>query len=1090
MIREIVAQLPYTRIVELTNLPIPLLLPSDSTLTDIDHLDNLMDYISGQRTWENLLTKDSLDEDPDRTILHAVKALEFGYSIDDQFKNLLHEVWNTKVQSIKSDISDHNYRLKKVNSNTPEAFTFAQELIEEIQSIDTSTEFPQNLESLEAFNQVQHEITKYVEDINYIESIAKDEEQINNETFYSVSFAAFSRLFDLYKEGSLSKDDHLLQLFKGLPDFILNKELEIVTQLADSSISLDNVSIARSSLSNVDKYKASRSRRRMARISKGKTKLSVQKVSHQRTAYSSSLFNSAVRIDSEINDNESLKRIRAQADNILNHNNRAKFWLGIAKSQPENQFKNLALGEGLLAAGIELIDKGQFLYARLTLRDAFVYLSLSLPLGMGSIEACAVALISSAIWPELSSQKKLNGSGILWINNPELLFELFRNREFLNYVAKIWINELDQDEIAEVFINIISGYFADDKVLLKECCSQLLSVQQIIKNSDKTIRRLWFILKDSNPPPSLYKLLHRVADEIPPESFVNLSIINGFNLDKLKSDITIEFEKLSKTNVAPVYEVNILLNDILSEIIKISSQTGKGISEPNLSLEQMVTKYYPEEKNNELELPIVLRNSNNAGIATDVSLRISCNNNDIDAEILNPELEFGDVQPGQAKEKLFFINLPEAIVRQQTEIRFQAEIRIGHRVHRRKKSEIKIDIRPSEQRTFKSSPYTPGSAVYGANFIGREREIAHIRSTLSGDSDQRVLLLYGIRRIGKTSILKNIQEDKEISLRYHTVFWDVEDFGEDTSTSSFVQLLIDKINDAIVSEAKKTISLSRADIKKDPIKQMEIFFKFFDDLHLKKRILLMIDEVDKLLHLSKKTELKRINESGYDPEIDFFPEVIAALRKCTIVNKNIYIIFSGLPDVVEQEYQSRLFGLADDIEVKEFSEADSLKIMNAGNSIMELNKFIQDRIINISGSQPYLLQVLCNKLFHRMKGSGRNMVADFDLIEVIEDIASKESIFTDYVSLMSDGWDVLYGLALAQKDSVRSAKYVSSQEIEESLARAGLEYNKEEIEDILQSYLIGSTNRPLVKRSPSHTTRYSMVVGLLADFLIRKVGMA
>ena len=117
---------------------------------------------------------------------------------------------------------------------------------------------------------------------------------------------------------------------------------------------------------------------------------------------------------------------------------------------------------------------------------------------------------------------------------------------------------------------------------------------------------------------------------------------------------------------------------------------------------------------------------------------------------------------------------------------------------------------------------------------------------------------------------------------------------------------------------------------------------------------------------------------------------------------------------------------------------DAEKVINAGKNILTIENSEKKSIFNISGLQPYLLQVLCWELFNRMKYSGRDIMTEFDLNETIKNIIGKDSTFTDYKSIIGEeGEDYIYGLALAHRATIDRRKYVSIREIQEALARVG-----------------------------------------------------
>ena len=63
----------------------------------------------------------------------------------------------------------------------------------------------------------------------------------------------------------------------------------------------------------------------------------------------------------------------------------------------------------------------------------------------------------------------------------------------------------------------------------------------------------------------------------------------------------------------------------------------------------------------------------------------------------------------------------------------------------------------AESQDLQTNPYVAGPAVFGPNFFGRNQIFQKIQEALV-TSRQRLVVLYGQRRIGKSSILKELPQ--------------------------------------------------------------------------------------------------------------------------------------------------------------------------------------------------------------------------------------------------------------------------------------------------------------------------------------------
>jgi hypothetical protein len=101
------------------------------------------------------------------------------------------------------------------------------------------------------------------------------------------------------------------------------------------------------------------------------------------------------------------------------------------------------------------------------------------------------------------------------------------------------------------------------------------------------------------------------------------------------------------------------------------------------------------------------------------------------------------------------------------------------------------------------NPYVIGNAVGNSSaFVGREDVLQDVRNVLK-HSQQNAIVLYGQRRIGKTSILKEL-EAQLAQAGYLPIFFDLQDKGK-LPLDQVNQELANKISDKLNSQAKLTL---------------------------------------------------------------------------------------------------------------------------------------------------------------------------------------------------------------------------------------------------------------------------------------------
>jgi hypothetical protein len=207
-------------------------------------------------------------------------------------------------------------------------------------------------------------------------------------------------------------------------------------------------------------------------------------------------------------------------------------------------------------------------------------------------------------------------------------------------------------------------------------------------------------------------------------------------------------------------------------------------------------------------------------------------------------------------------------------------------------------------------------------FIGREKEISIIKNYLS---KKGALLVYGLRRVGKTTLIKKAIENCNRT----TIYFECQKADEEKNVSLFVDLL------------KETIGFF--DAKFDTFLSV---FKALDEIHTDDYVV-VIDEyslIKQYYYQSKKpgnSEKAEILDSEFQTIIDQY-------------TNNINLIISGSSiHIMKQltEHKNPLYGrFVDVIELKQFSYLDAKKMLSSLS-----NKDVVS-FYSVFGGSPYVLE--------------------------------------------------------------------------------------------------------------------------------------
>jgi tetratricopeptide (TPR) repeat protein len=268
------------------------------------------------------------------------------------------------------------------------------------------------------------------------------------------------------------------------------------------------------------------------------------------------------------------------------------------------------------------------------------------------------------------------------------------------------------------------------------------------------------------------------------------------------------------------------------------------------------------------------------------------------------------------------------------------------------------------QRRF--NPYVAGAPVIDEDlFFGRELLIDRILQTIHNNS----LLLYGERRIGKTSVQHHLKrrlenlDDPEYD--FYPVYIDLQGIPEEKFFSTLAEDIFAELapllnNLQMSAPPREGAAYSYREL----IRDIQRVLKVLKQRSSKKvRLVLLMDEVDEL------------NE--YDPRIN------QRLRSLFMKSfaENLVTVVSGVEIKKHWEGEgSPWYNFFEEVEVKPFARADAEALIERPiRGIFKLETGAADRIIELTDGKPYLIQKLCVSLVNRLHEGNRRIITTADV---------------------------------------------------------------------------------------------------------------
>ncbi len=285
-----------------------------------------------------------------------------------------------------------------------------------------------------------------------------------------------------------------------------------------------------------------------------------------------------------------------------------------------------------------------------------------------------------------------------------------------------------------------------------------------------------------------------------------------------------------------------------------------------------------------------------------------------------------------------------------------------------------LPLHVAEEFSLMPNPYSPGAPLRPDStlFFGREDVFAFIEGYLAGAAQQKILILIGERRTGKTSILKRLPQ--RLSADYVSVYVDGQSLGIDAGLPHFFRDLAWEIGDALNGAASLP---PLEDFQAGPKETFER--RFLPGVYrvlAGRQLLLLFDEFEEL-------EI-RVHQGKLPPLI--FPY----LRHLMQHKERLAFIFAGTHRLEEMttDYWSVLFNIAfyHRIGALDDTAARALIAEPVRPYHVVYDDLALDKILRVTAGHPYFLQLLCFALVNYRNQARKNYITLPDVNHVLEEV--------------------------------------------------------------------------------------------------------
>ena len=251
------------------------------------------------------------------------------------------------------------------------------------------------------------------------------------------------------------------------------------------------------------------------------------------------------------------------------------------------------------------------------------------------------------------------------------------------------------------------------------------------------------------------------------------------------------------------------------------------------------------------------------------------------------------------------------------------------------------------------NPYIAGAPVLDTKmFFGREQLIERILQTIHNNS----LLLYGERRIGKTSLQhhlrRRLQQLDDPDYEFFPVYVDLQGTPESQFFSTLAEDVFHELEPLLEGMRPGEGLAAEADYGyRELVADLRRVLKVLEKKYSKQvKLVLLIDEVDEL--------------NAYDPRIN------QRLRSLFMKSfaENLVAVVSGVEIRKQWDKEgSPWYNFFEEIEVTPIGRDDVVELITRPiGGVFKIDQAVVDRIIELTDRKPYHVQRLCIALVNRM----------------------------------------------------------------------------------------------------------------------------
>ncbi|QBD80392.1 hypothetical protein EPA93_32240 [Ktedonosporobacter rubrisoli] len=380
------------------------------------------------------------------------------------------------------------------------------------------------------------------------------------------------------------------------------------------------------------------------------------------------------------------------------------------------------------------------------------------------------------------------------------------------------------------------------------------------------------------------------------------------------------------------------------------------------------------------------------------------------------------------------------------------------------------------QQSFRNipNPYSTGTPTLDSRmFFGREDDITFLRDNLARATGKTVIVLYGQRRSGKTTLLRHLINSSVLD-EHIPILIDMQQHAYGISVSKFLHNVAYEIYKRMGKRGIEIARPQRADFLEDPT---FTFNQFLEDVEVKiqgKKLILLIDEFEVMEDLVAAGKLE--------------PEIFGYLRSLMQHSQPLDFLLSGTHKIEQltKGYWSVFFNIARHYRLSRLSARSATElIVKPVDGYLEYEPYAVSKIRQLTGDQPYLIHLVCRSLIEHCNDLQKSYVSINDVNVVLREVMQTGHYHFSWIWEQTTTQERILLAALAEggRDEGRA---LSLSDIEELYRSFRLPFKREDVLASLKELLDADVIEMQVDDAQNRAAegaRYRLPVGLIRTWL-------